>query len=259
MAARAIWKGVLRFGDLSVPVKFYSAVEDRSVHFRLLHAEDGVPVKQRMVDPATGDAVPREEVRRGLEVEDGVYVVFSDEELDELEPDDSRDIEVTRFVPSGAVDPRWYDRPYYLEPDGDPEAYFALVDALEDAGREGIARWVMRKKRYRGALRVREGYLAMLTVRSAQRVVDASELESPEGREAEPQELELAEQLVGALAGPFEPERYENEYRDRVLELIRAKARGETIELEEARPPEREEGSLREALEASVRGAGEAA
>lgn len=254
-----MWKGVLRLGDVSVPVKFYSAVEDRDVHFRLLHAADGVPVEQRMVDPATGDVVPREAIRRGVEVEDDVFVMLSEEELEELDPGDGREIEIERFVPASDVDPRWYDRPYWLGPDGSTGRYAALAEALEASGRAGVARWVMRKKRYRGALGARDGHLLMLTLRSAQQVVVASDLEAPEGREAEPQEVELAEKLVAALEAPFDPERFENEHRQRVVELIAAKARGEAIEFAEAREPRREEASLADALAESLRSAGEAA
>lgn len=261
MSARAIWKGVIRFADVSVPVKFYSAVEDRRVHFRLLHGEDHVPVEQRMVDPKTGDAVPRDEVRRGLEVEDGVFVAFTGEELDSLEPEKSRDIRVASFVPAGSIDPRWYDRPYYLKPDGAGDDYFALAETLQSSGREGIATWVMRNNRYRGALGTRNGYLAMMTLRSSEQVVDATRLEAPEGREAESQEMELAENLVATLEAPFEHERFENEYREKVRELVRAKARGETVEAGEEPEPEREREreSLVEALEESVQDAETAA
>lgn len=259
MSARAIWKGVIRFADVSVPVKFYSAVEDRDVHFRLLHEEDHVPVEQKMVDPKTGDEVPRDDVRRGLEMDDGVVVAFTDEELDSLEPEKSRDIGVTSFVPAGSIDPRWYDRPYYLQPDGSGDDYFALAETLRTSGREGIATWVMRNKRYRGALGTHEGYLAMMTLRSAEQVVDARELEAPEGREAESQEMELAEKLVATLEAPFEHERFQNDYRDQVRELVRAKARGETVEAAAAPEPEPERESLVEALEESVQGAETAA
>src|SRR5688500_11243843 len=146
MAARAIWKGTLEIPGAPVATKLYSAIEGReTIHFRLLHEKDLTPVEGRMVHPGTGDEVPIAETRRGYVTESGELVVLDREELDELAPEPSRDIEVLRFVPSGAVDHRWYDRPYYLGPDGDKGAYAALAAALEKHDVVGIARWVMRK------------------------------------------------------------------------------------------------------------------
>ncbi|HYZ87106.1 MAG TPA: Ku protein, partial [Bryobacteraceae bacterium] len=159
MPARAIWKGVLKIGSEEVPVKLYPAVQDRSIHFHILDTEHLERVKQRMVEPDTGKEVPPEEIHKGLEIEPDTFVAFNDEELAGLEPESSRDIEVVAFVTPEYIDPQRYERPYYLSPDGDESAYFALAKALESSGREGIARWVMRKKPYIGALRARDGYL----------------------------------------------------------------------------------------------------
>src|SRR5690606_16183198 len=130
VSARAIWKGVLRLEDVEVPVKLYSAVEDKRVSFRLLHREDGVPVKQVMVNPDTGKVVEYEDIQRGYVTPEGRIVRLDPSELDELEPEPSRDIEVLRFVPPDAIEHRWFERPYYLGPDGDADAYFALAAAL---------------------------------------------------------------------------------------------------------------------------------
>jgi len=232
MSARAIWKGVLNVGaDERVPVKLYSAVQDAKVHFRLLNAATERPVKQRMVSSASGDHVPKERVRRGLPTEDGRFIVLSEEELETLEPPPSRDIEVTRFVAPDALDPAWYDRPYYLGPDGDEDGYAALVDALRAHGTLGIARWVMRKKEYVGALRLEGAHLLLVTLHHTGEVVPASALPVPRGREPEPQEMRMAEQLLDALAGEWSPADYQDEYRARVLDLVRAKAEGRAIEL----------------------------
>lgn len=253
MAARAIWKGVIRLGDGTVPVKLYSAVEDRNIHFRLLHEPDRVPVSQAMVHAGTGEVVPRERIRRGYEVEPGVFVVLDDEELEALEPEPSRDIEVLRFVPRGTLRHQWYRRPYYLGPDGRAGGYFALARALDRSGRDGVVRWVMRKKEYFGALRLEGEYLTLLALRSADEVVTAAALDTPSGRELESREVKLAEQLVEALEDEFEPAAFQNEYRERVRELIAAKARGEAVEVERPEPRKAAEKSLRDALEESVR------
>lgn len=254
--ARAIWKGVIRFEDEEVPVKLYSAVEDRSVHFRLLGRKTGRPVKQRMVNPVSGDVVDYDDVRRGYELEPGVFVVLEEEDLEAVQPEKSREIEVTRFLDPSVIGHQWYDRPYHLGPDGDDEAYFALLDALEAESKEGLARWTMRNKEYVGALRAQDGHLMMITLRRADEVIPASALDPPSGREPARNELEMAEQLVAALEDDFDATDFEDDYRHRVLELIEAKAEGKTVEFRE--PEERRAaGDLAASLEASLRAAKE--
>src|SRR6185436_16506984 len=143
MAARAIWKGVVKLGKAEVPVKLYSAVTDKSIHFRLLHKTDHEPVKQQMVNPETGEPVSFEEIKKAYPITRGAMVVLDKEELDKILPEASRDIEVTRFVDPEDIDHRWYDRAYYLGPDHSSEHYFALADALAKKGKEGVAQWVM--------------------------------------------------------------------------------------------------------------------
>jgi len=250
--ARAIWKGTIKFGTTKVPVKLYSAVEDRTVHFRMLHRKDREPVKQQMVNPETGEIVPREKIRRGLEIDRGVYVMLDDDELKSLEPAASRDIEITRFVPPSQITHQWYDRPYFLGPDQDGAAYLGLVQALKRKEKEGVARWVMRKKEYIGALRVEGEYLTLITLRNAEEVVPASELPSPEGRALTDREVDLARQLIAALESDFDPTQYRDEYRDRVLELIETKAKGRRPKVRKLRPKKPPEKSLAEALTASL-------
>src|SRR5689334_17632798 len=112
MAARAMWKGSLDLGELSVPVKLYAAAVDRKVHFHMLHARDQERVRQRLVDPASGEQVPQEQIRKAREVERGVFVTLSEEELESTEPEPSRKVELAQFVPEDAVDPVYYERPY---------------------------------------------------------------------------------------------------------------------------------------------------
>ncbi|SDB45542.1 DNA end-binding protein Ku [Desulfonatronum thiosulfatophilum] len=250
--ARSIWKGVIRFGGISVPVKLFSAVQDNRVHFRLLHEPDLTPVEQRMVDPRTGKTVPTEEIRRGLEVETGEIVMVTPEELEELVPDASRDIEVTRYVPRGRINSQWYDRPYYLGPDGGGEDYHALAAALAGEHREGIVHWTMRKKRYVGSLHGEDGRLKLVTLRFADEVVDAEAIPRPEGRAFEPLELRMAEQLINALAGDFNPAEYHDEYRQRVLELIQVKAAGNVFKFEKPKQRRPKIASLADTLEQSL-------
>lgn len=251
--ARAMWKGVLRFRKEAVPVKLYSAVQDRKVHFRLLHAKDEVPLQQRMVNPVTDDPVPYEHVRKGLEIEPEVFVLLEEDEIEAVQPEPSRDIEIVTFVTPERINHQWYDRPYYLGPDdGARAAYEALAAALEEQGKEGVAQWTMRKKAYRGALRASGGHLALITLRAAGEVIDASLLEAPGGRKLEKRELSMANQLIDALAEEFDPADYSDEYRERVLELIHRKAEGKTVELRKYRPKKKAPEELDEVLAASL-------
>ena len=249
--ARAIWKGELLVGDQQVPVKMYSAVEDRKVHFRLLHAKDHAPVEQRIVRKTDGREVDADDRRKALPVSDENAVILQPAELDELEPPPSREVRLCRFVKPALLSDQWYDRPYWLGPDDDAAAYFALAEAVEKAGVLGIARWVMRKKPYLGALAAAGGHLMMITLRRADQVLAVADLEIPEGREPDAKELELAERLVDSIADDFEPARWHDQYRERVCRLVEAKARGEKIE---TRAPARKRsgGDLAESLRQSL-------
>jgi DNA end-binding protein Ku len=253
MAARAIWKGVITLRTTRVPVRLYSAVTDRDVHFRLLHEKDKQPVTQRMVNPKTEEIVPSERVRRGLEIEDGVFVMLDKAELAEVEPEPARDIEVTRFVEPSAIPPQFYERPYWLGPDGDSGAYFALAAALHSTGKHGIVRWTMRKKRYQGALESDGEHLMLIAMRSREEVVASTDLRASPGHELRAAERKMAEQLVAALEAPFDPTEFQDEFRERVLELVKRKARGQRPKRAPKAEPRPKVVSLERALEQSLR------
>lgn len=255
MTTRAIWKGIVRLGAVSVPVRLYAAVEEKTVHFRLLHAGDGTPVRQEMIDPRTGEAVAAEEIRHGFETGDGRMVILGDEELRGIDPEPSRNIDILGCLPGGAIDHRWYERPYFLGPDEDAEAYFALAAVLADSGNEGLARWVMRNREYFGVLRLQLGYPVLVTLRHTEEVVPVAELSIPTGRPADPRELAMAEQLVDALADRFDPAAYRDDYRERVMAMIAAKAGGKVVELRQA-PRGATTRDLTKALAASLKAAG---
>jgi DNA end-binding protein Ku len=231
VTARAMFRASIVLGDDSIAVRFLAAARDARIHFRLLHAADGVPVAQRMVHPGTGEVVPRAEIDRGLEIEPGRFVVLTSDELDALTPETDRRIEIDAFVPRDQVDPVWWQRPYYLGPDGDPAAYHALASALEKTGRVAICRWAMRKKRYRGALDVRDGRLVIVTLRPADQVVLPAELPAPPGGDLDERELAMAEQLVGAMVGELDLDEYENDDRRRVRALLEQKRGGKPVRI----------------------------
>jgi DNA end-binding protein Ku len=226
MAARAIWKGDLKLGSTKVPVKLYAAVQDHTVRFHLLDQKSKTRVKQHMIEPEAGKEVSPEEIQKGFEVEPGTFVILGEKELEDLQPEASRAIELTQFVPPDEIPPEFYDRPYYLGPDGDQTAYFALVEALRSKEREGVARWVMRKQAYVGALRAEDEHLVLFTLRHAEEVLSAKDLPRPAGRAPDKKELSMARQLVELLKGEFDPKDYQDEYRERVMEFVEKKAKG---------------------------------
>ncbi|HEX6259245.1 MAG TPA: Ku protein [Woeseiaceae bacterium] len=249
-----MWKGEITVGRTRVPVKMYAAVEDQGVHFRLLHKTDKQPLKQHMVDPETDEEVESDEVRRGYVDEGGIVVMLDDEELDALKPEASRDIEITRFVPRAAVSHGWYDRPYWLGPDTHGKnAYFALAEALEAEDRQGIARWVMRGKEYVGALVAEDGYLMLITLRHAGEVVEVGELPKPSGRALDKKEIALAEQLVSALEGAWNPDEFRDEYREQLLDFVEKKAKGRAPRVKKLRPKRETTKSLADVLQASLK------
>ncbi|HET7229023.1 MAG TPA: Ku protein [Longimicrobium sp.] len=252
MGARAIWKANLRIGEVDVPVKLYSAVQDRAVHFRMLDAKRHQPVKQHMVDPDTGKVVESERIGRAWEGDEGQLVILEREELEKVLPKPSRDIEITHFLAPEEISHQWYDRPYYLGPDEEEdEAYFALAQALQKRKVEGLARWVMRDKEYVGALRAEGDYLMLITLRHAGEVIPASALPAPKGRELDPREVSMARQLVQSMEDEFDIATYHDEYRERVLELVQAKAAGKVVKFPKA-APKKTDVSLADVLERSV-------
>ena len=252
--ARAIWKGVVKFGDVELPVRLFAAVQDRDIHFRLLHAADGVPIQQHMVNPETGEVVPGDQILKAYE-DDDAMVILREEELAAIEPEPARDIEVLRFVEPDAITEQWYDRPYYLGPDGSRADYFALARALQAQNRRGIARWTMRNKEYVGALMPEGDYLMLITLRNADEVIPASALQPPAGRKPGAKELKLAQQLVAALEDDFDPNAFHDEFRERVLEFIDLKSRGQAPRVRSLRPRRARAQPLADALTASLKAA----
>ncbi len=256
---RAIWSGSISFGLVNVPVKLYSAVSSRSLGFhQLVEDEDGYArVRQKRVSGRTGEEVPYDEIKKGYELSPGQYVVIEPEELDALDPEASRTIDIEDFVDLDDIDPVFYDRPYYLGPANDAASkpYRLLVEAMKDTNKVAIARFVMRSKQYLAAIRAKDGALVLETMNYAAEIADADEVEgipAPEDVEIKDRELEMAKQLVESLSTGFEPEKYEDTYRARVLELIEKKAAGEEIAVEAEVEEAEKVVDLMAALEESI-------
>ena len=226
MAAHAIWKAVIQCGKYQVPVKLYSAIEDRNIRFRILSRKDKQPVKGAMVNPETGKIVPHDKTHRAYVAENGDRAILETTELDALEPEPSRNIETIAFLPAEQINHRWYDRPCYLGPDGNSKAYFAFIEAIESSAMHGLMRWVMRGKMYMGALRLHQGYPVLITLKHADEVVAIEDLVAPGGADLNPKELEMARQLIGMLADELDLSAFHDAYRERVLKLVESKAKG---------------------------------
>ena len=253
---RAIWSGAISFGLVNIPVKLYSAVSKKTVRFHQIDAESGGRVRQKRVGP-DGEEIAYEQIVKGYEIGPDRYVTISPEELEALEPQKTRTIDIEDFVDLEQIDPIYYDHPYYLAPDtGAAKAYRLLVDAMEDSGKVAVARVVLRSKEHLVAIRPRDGALAMETMLFADEVIPADSLEELAAGDGDVQtsdcELAMANQLIDSLASDFEPEKYRDEYRERVLDLIERKAQGETIVIEEPEAEPEKVPDLMAALEASI-------
>ncbi len=253
---RAIWSGAISFGLVNVPVKLYSAVSRKTVRFHQLDETDKQRIEQKRVNPRTGEEVPYENLVKGYEIAPDRYVVVQPEELEALAPEKTRTIDIEDFVDLDQIDPMFYDHPYYLAPGaGAGKAYRLLLDAMKEAGKVAIARVVLRSKEHLVAIRPKDGVLTMETMLFADEVLPPENLEDlPEDGKAKTtkRELQMARQLIDSLSGDFKPEKYRDEYRDRVLELIERKAAGEEVVVEA--PPEEPQKvpDLMAALEASI-------
>jgi len=254
--ARAIWSGSISFGLVSVPVKAFSAVRDHRVHFNQLEKGTGARINHRKVSDKTGKEVSGDDIESGYEVSSGTFVVVEDDELEKLRPRTSRAIHVSDFVDLDEIDPVYYERTYWLGPDGQAaeRPYRLLLAAMESEGKAGIGTVVMRKKQYLAAIRPLDGAMAMSTMRFADEVVPRSEIDALPGTGAKPdaKELKLASQIIGSLATDWEPARYHDTYTEELKELIEAKAKGKKIVVDDDAPADAKVLGLMEALEASL-------
>lgn len=240
--ARSIWSGSLSFGLVNVPVKLYSATEQKDIHFHQFQEGTGKRVRNMRVVEGTQDEVPYEEVVKGYELKDGKWVMLTKEELDSVDPGRSRTIDIEDFVDLEEVDPVYFEKTYYLGPEDDQGAerpYALLLKAMNDTGKVGIARFVMRGKQYLAAIRPRGNVLALHTMYFADEVRDpAAEIDQlPKKVNVSKRELDVARKLIDSLATDWKPERYEDTYRSLVMDLIKRKGKGEEIEVEEAPEP----------------------
>jgi DNA end-binding protein Ku len=254
---RAIWTGAISFGLVNVPIKLYSAVQRKTVRFNQLDSEGNVRIQQKRVNPVTGDEVPYDRLVKGYEIAPGSYVVVEPEELEALEPHKTKTIDILDFVDLVDIDPIFYDHPYYLAPGaGGSKPYKLLLEAMRDTGKVAIGTVVIRQKQAVVALRPSGDVLQMATLVYADEIVPPDRLDDLPDEDVEigERELAIAKQLVESLAAEWDPARYKDEYRDKVMQLIESKAAGEEVavqpETQEAAPVPDLMSALKASLEA---------
>src|SRR5215210_4462091 len=262
--ARSLWTGSISFGLVNVPVALYSAVRDLDVHFRQLHEKDGAPIDTRRFCSEEDKEVPFEAVGHGYELENGKQVVLTDQDLAAAAPRKTRTIDIEGFVDLDDVDPIYFDHPYFLAPVGEAEgnlrAYQLLVEVMASTERAALGRFVMRTKEYLVLVQVRDDRLALTTMRFHDEVRPTKDIDTG-GRKPAKAQLDAAVKLVEALSADWDPDRYEDCYRERLLDVIERKRKGRKITVAEpepaaAGPPPDIMAALRESLERARSGQG---
>ena len=255
-SSRPIWSGSISFGLVTIPVRLFTAVREKRLHFRTLHDQDKVPLKQKMYCPADGKEVHPEHTVKGYEIEKDRFVVIRQDELESARPKGTKAIEIQDFVELEEIDPLFFDRPYYVAPKPEgAKPYKLLLEAMERTKKVGIARVVMWNKEYLAALRPLDGALVLETMHFNDEVVKMDTVPGVEVKaKVDDRELKMATQLIDSLSTDFKPAKYKDEYREQVMEIIERKAAGEEIH---TAPTREEKGAgratnLMAALEASL-------
>jgi len=223
---RAIWKGAVSFGLVSVPVKLYSATESKDISFRQVHAQDGGRIKYQRVCSIDGEEVPYSDIAKGYETEDGEMVIIEDSDMEDLPVSSSREIAVEKFVPSEQIDPMLFEKSYYLEPEKTGAKPYALLrQALLDSDRMALVTVALRNRTSLAVLRVRDDVIVLQTMMWPDEVRQP-DFGSVDTSDAKPAEVKMANMLVETLAGDFEPDEFEDDYRTAIEEMVRAKIEG---------------------------------
>jgi DNA end-binding protein Ku len=252
--ARPLWSGAISFGLVNVPVRMFSAVGEHKLHFHYVHEPDGSPIGYQKICKAEDKPVPDDEIVKAFELEPGewVYMTGEDFEAARVADEGGRTIQISEFVPREEIDPAYFENSYYLAPQAGAERPYALLArALDETGLTGIATLIMRDREYLAALRVREGVIVLERMYFADEVRPADE-HAPEDADVADRELSAAVELIERLAGSFKPEKYEDTYRERLCDIIRAKRKGERVPVAEVEEEPAEPEDLLAALRRSV-------
>jgi DNA end-binding protein Ku len=258
---RPVWNGTISFGLVAIPVKLFHAVRKQSVSFNQLDDRTMSRIKYKKVSALDGEEVPDDHIVKAYEVSKDRYVVVDPDDLEPFIPAATRTVELEEFVDLDEIDPVYYDAAYYVAPGNTPKPYVLLARAMEESGKVGIARFVMRNKQYTAAIRAENGRLVMSTLAYADEVLDPADIDELQGLDdvdVSEREVKMAESLVESLSATFEPEKYRDEYREQVMDLIKIKASGEELTAPELPTEKPKVIDLMAALEASVQAAKDA-
>ena len=221
---RAIWKGSISFGLVNIPIALYPATRKEDVSFRQLRKGDMSPIRYKRVAEADEKEVPWENIVKGYEYEKGQFVIVTEEELEKAHPAATQSIDITDFVDLDEIDPMFFDKPYYLEPQkGGKKAYALLRDTLKDTNKVGIARVVIKTRQHLAAVKPYKEALVLELMHFPSEVLEPKDLDLPHNEEVGKKEMDMAKALVGAMSDNWEPSKYNDEYRDQLLELIKKK------------------------------------
>lgn len=253
---RAIWSGTISFGLVSIPVKMFAAVSEHTLHFSLLHRKDSSPIGYQKVSKKTGKPVEDDEIVKAYEVAEGEFVEVEDEDFEAARAEGYHAFDIQEFVEVDEIDPIFFEQTYYLAPqDGGEKVYTLLVRAMEDAGLAAVGTFVMREREHLGCLRIRDGVILLERLYFADEIRDPGELK-PERTRVSKDELEMAAALIDRFRGAFDPSKYEDTYTGKLLDVIRRKAKGETVAVEEPEREAEEAPDLMAALRASIEASG---
>lgn len=250
---RAIWSGTISFGLVSVPVKMFSAVSEHKLHFNLLHRKDSSPIGYEKVCKQEGKPVDDDEIVKAYEVSKGQFVEVEDEDFEAARAAEGfHAFDIAQFVEVGEIDPIFFEETYYLAPaEGGEKVYTLLVRAMEDAGLAAVGTFVMREREHLGCLRIRGGVILLERLYFADEIRDSGELKPKRARVSK-DELEMAAALIDRFKGTFDPSKYEDTYTAKLLDVIKRKAKGETVTVEQPEREAEEAPDLMAALRASI-------
>jgi len=229
---RAIWTGSLSFGLVNIPIEVHTAVRDHRPHFRMLHAKDRSPINFERICQKDGKPVAWSDIVKGYEYEKGRFVVLDKEDFEAAALEKTRRIDVLDFVEADAIDDRYFDKPYYLTAKkGGEVAYALLREAMNESGKIGIAKFIMRETQHLAAVEGIGDALVLSTLRFADELVDTGSLSFPSGKNLKKTELTLAKTLVENLAAEWDPDQYKDDYQENLMRVIKAKMKGKEAKL----------------------------
>jgi len=238
--ARAIWKGSISFGLVNIPIALYPATRREELKFRLLRKGDLSPVNYKRVAEKDGKEVPWDQIVKGYEYEKGKYVVLKDEDFERVDLEATQTVDIQDFVDQEEIDPMFFYKPYYLEPQkGGDKAYALLRDALKDANKVGVAKVVIKTRQYLAGVKPEDGALVLELMHFADELADPEQLHVPKKLEVGKREMNMAKSLIGSMTSKWQPEKYKDDYRKALMDVIEEKveAGGKEIEEKPKKPP----------------------